>query len=180
MRKRNFLMFVTLLVLAGLMAACGGAAAPDPDASPAIYAAAIRQLYTVDHTFGEPPSWPTLYVVTQTDDSVGTLEEAQSPPQTLTESERESIAKALSDLPMEVVWVASRDEAPISDAVGLVDEGNAVIITLGNIHPQEDGSVQVPASLYCGMLCATGMTYVVEQVDGVWQVTGTTGPVWMS
>jgi len=35
-----------------------------------IYAAAIRQIYIVDHSFGEPPGWPLVYVVTTTHDSV--------------------------------------------------------------------------------------------------------------
>ena len=31
---------------------------------------AIRQVYTVDHSFGEPPGWPLVYLVDGTDDAV--------------------------------------------------------------------------------------------------------------
>lgn len=153
---------------------------PDETAYAEIYAAAIRQLYTVDHTFGDaPPNWPTIYVVSRTDDSVGggeaLTEGAELPAET-----QEAISAALSDLPAEIVWIASREEAPISDEDGTVGGGDAIIVTLGNVAVTDEDTVEVPASLYCGMLCATGMTYVIEQVDGTWQVTGTTGPVWIS
>lgn len=46
-----------------------------------------------------------------------------------------------------------------------------------------DGSgerVGVPASYWCGGLCGSGATHIVEFADGTWTVTGSTGPVWMS
>jgi hypothetical protein len=58
-------------------------------------------------------------------------------------------------------------------------DGGAVM-TLGNIHLQEDGSVLVSASVYFGRLAAGGRTYVVEQVKDMWQVTGDTGAQWIS
>lgn len=180
MRKRTFLLVGVVLLTAGLLAACAGAPTVDSPADEAtIYAAAVRQLYTVDHTFGDPPNWPTVYVVSTTDDTVGALQ-GEADPLTLPAETQQAIAEALSDLPTEIVWIGDRSEAPISDQDGTVDDGNAVIVTLGNFHPQMDGSVQLPASLYCGYLCGTGTTYVIEQVGGTWQVTGTTGPAWIS
>jgi hypothetical protein len=181
MKKNAILLAGIIVLLAGLLVACGEAPdAATPADEAAIYAAAIRQLYTVDHTFGQPPNWPTVYVISTTDDNIGTLTGEGSDPRTLSSETQQAITEALSDLPTEIVWIGDRSEAPISDQNGTVDYGDAIIITLGNIHPQDDGSVQLPASLYCGMLCATGMTYVLEQTDGTWQVTGTTGPVWIS
>ncbi len=157
-----------------------GAMGPDASEYAAIYAAAIRQLYTVDHTFGDAaPNWPTIYIASQTDDSVSG-EEALTEGMTLDAGTQDAIAEALADLPAEIVWVGTREDVPVSEEDGLVEGGEAVVVTLGNVHVTDEDTVEVPASLYCGMLCATGMTYVIEQVDGVWQVTGTTGPIWMS
>ena len=44
---------------------------PDEDDAVAIYAAVVRQLYTVDHTFGEPPNFPVIYLLSTTNDRVG-------------------------------------------------------------------------------------------------------------
>jgi hypothetical protein len=53
-------------------------------------------------------------------------------------------------------------------------------MTLGNIAEQPDGSLHTPGGITIGSLAAGGQTYVLEAVDGVWQVTGISGPVWMS
>jgi hypothetical protein len=37
--------------------------------------------------------------------------------------------------------------------------------------------VEVPASYWCGGLCAYGTTHVVEMIDGTWKVTGSAGPI---
>lgn len=59
-------------------------------------------------------------------------------------------------------------------------KGGGAIITLGNIHPQEDGSAQAAGSIYVANLGAGGTTYVLEKTDGVWEITGRTGVSWMS
>ena len=59
-------------------------------------------------------------------------------------------------------------------------EGEGIIISLGNIHAQDDGSVQLHFFMTCGGLCGIGKTYVLTQVDGAWQVTGSVGPEIMS
>jgi hypothetical protein len=92
---------------------------------------------------------------------------------------QDGIGDALADLPTQIVWVDDRDQVPMDEGRGAVADGGA-IVTLGNLRPQDDGSVQVSASIYVAMLAAGGQTYVVEQVNGVWEVTGTTGVIWMS
>lgn len=145
----------------------------------AIYAAVVRQLYTVDHTFGEPPNFPVLYLVWVTDDSAGDIGADDPAPQVIPEHIRAEVVAGLTDLPAELVWVGSFYAVPREGEWGAVAGGGAAV-TLGNIDPQEDGTVHVPASLYIAPLAATGLTYVLEQVEGVWQVTGTTGPMWIS
>lgn len=149
-----------------------------PEAA-AIYSAVVRQLYTQDHTFNEPPNWPRIYILTSTDDSVGgTGEPPNAAP--IEPAVQEAITAGLGDLPAEILWVPDWDAVPINPDNGAVDEGDGVIITLGNVYEQDDGSVHVAASLHCGGLCATGMTYILENTGAGWEITGTTGPAWMS
>jgi hypothetical protein len=61
-----------------------------------------------------------------------------------------------------------------------VENGKGAIITFGNIHAQPDGTVHVSSSLYFANLGASGKTYILSKVDGVWKVTGKTGVEWKS
>ncbi len=142
-----------------------------------IYAQVVRQLYTVDHTFGQPPLFPLVYLLRQTDDSVG-APGAPANGQTIFPGDQQRILSLLADLPARFVWVDSRDDVPL-DTVGVVQEGGAMI-TLGNISQQLDGSLHTPAGIYIGSLAAGGQTYVLQVVDGAWQITGVSGPVWIS
>lgn len=159
--------------------------APDgPDALPEdeqaqIYAAVIRQLYTVDHTFDQAPNFPVVYLVRSTQDGVGDPDAPRSDSQVLPEALQGAITVSLADLPAKLVWVDDRAEVPLDDRTGAVS-GGGVIVTVGNIHLDEDGRASVSASLYFANLGAGGRTYVLEQVDGTWQVTGDTGVQWIS
>ena len=177
-----------LLALLLLMAAAGCTATGDTndDPNPAdtnddaqIYAAAIRQVYNVDHSFGESPGWPLVYVVTTTDD-LAMVDAPTAPSQKLPADLQEAITAELADEPFELIWIEALDNAPIDPANGHIAEGDGIIITLGNIHPQDDGSVQLPFFMTCGSLCGIGKTYVLNRVDGVWQITGSVGPEIMS
>lgn len=143
-----------------------------------IYAAVIRQLYKVDHPFGEPPSFPVVYVVYNTMDSIGDPDAPGSGSQVIPESLRAAVTDRLADLPADVIWVSNRDEIPLSDDGSV--QGGGVIVTVGNIHPGETVSALVSASLYIASLAATGKTYILEKQGGRWQVTGDTGFQWIS
>jgi len=151
----------------------------DNQAKAAIYAAVVRQLYTVDHTFGEPPNFPIIYLVEATDDSVGDPDAPKTESNLLLGSIQEAITDALEDLPAEFVWVSGSSEVPRDSNTGVV-EGNGAIITLGNVHFQKDESALVSASIFIANLAAGGLTYIVERIDGVWQVVGDTGVRWIS
>jgi hypothetical protein len=142
-----------------------------------IYALVVRQLYTVDHTFGQAPLFPVVYLLRQTDDSVS-ASGAPSNSQTIFPGDQQRIVSLLADLPADFVWVDSRDDVPM-DSIGVVTDGGAMM-TLGNIAEQPDGSLHTPGGITIGSLAAGGQTYVLEAVDGVWQITGISGPVWMS
>lgn len=149
-----------------------------PEDQAQIYSAVIRQLYEVDHTFGESPNFPAVYIVYNTMDSIGDPDAPRSDSRVLGESLRTSIADGLAGLPAEFIWVGDRDGVPLKND-GSVQNGGA-IVTLGNIHPGEDNFVLVSASLYIASLAATGKTYILEELDDGWQITGDTGVQWIS
>ncbi len=165
----------TLLVVIG--AGCSTPAEAKSEAD--IYATVVRQLYTVDHGFGEPPNFPIIYLVEATDDGMGDPDAPQTESNVLLSSVQVAILAALDDLPTEFVWVGNFNEVPLDSNTGVV-EGNGAIITLGNIHFQEDESALVSASIYFANLGAVGLTYIVESIDGAWQVVGDTGVRWMA
>jgi hypothetical protein len=168
-------------LLLGLLAlvACDARTALSDASRVEIYAAVVRRIYTQDDTFGGTLQPPTLYLVRTTDDSVGDPDAGRSEPERLPEAVQSGVSQALADMPTRIVWVDERDQVPLNPNTNAVIDGGA-IITLGNVHPQDDGSAHVAGSIYVAMLAAGGRTYVVEQVDGAWEVTGTTGVIWMS
>jgi ABC-2 type transport system permease protein len=145
-----------------------------------VYSAVINRIYTVDHTFGnQPPNWPVLYLVQTTDDGVGDPNTPKEAPLTFDDQLKAEISATVSDLPAEIVWVATSVEVGKDPQSGTV-LNNGAVITLGNIHMQPDGTVHVPASVYFSSLGAGGKTYVLTLIDGVWTITGTTGVEWIS
>ena len=168
-------------MFAGILVSCSTPepALTDDEVEAGIYAAVVHRLYMVDHTFGEPPNFPVVYIVRATDDSVGDPSIRDLGSSVLTESVQALIVAALSDLPAEFRWVDKFADVPIDSGTGAV-QGNGAVITLGNIHFQEDESALVSAKIYIANLAAGGLTYVVKEVDGVWKVTGDTGVHWIS
>jgi len=183
MKATTFLLaLLYLLGVTGCTAADESTGDPGPSDSgddAQIYAAAIRQIYTVDHSFGQPPGWPLVYVVNSTDDAVMSYAPA-APSQDLAPELLAAIQTELVDEPFELIWIDNVDEAPIDLSNGQVAEGEGIIITLGNIHPQNDGTIQMSFFMTCGGLCGIGKIYIMSQVDGAWQVTGSVGPEIMS
>jgi hypothetical protein len=170
---------LVLLIIATAGCARDESAPPGEEDTAAIYAAVIRQIYNEDDTFGGTLQPPTLYILGATDDSVGDPESRETNAAVIPGPVRESVTALLTDLPAELVWVETRDEAPLEPDTGAIADGGA-LITLGNVAPQGDGSVHVAASIYVASLAAGGQTYVLEEVDGAWTITGTTGVEWIS
>ena len=144
-----------------------------------VYAAIVRRIYTVDHTFGnQPPNWPVIYLVRSTDDSVGDPNTPQKAPVLLDETLQEAIINDLADLPTEIRWVDSSEEVSKDPQTGQAAD-NGAIITFGNLHLQRDNSLQVPASLYFSSLGGAGKTYILQFSEQVWNITGATGVEWI-
>jgi len=143
-----------------------------------IYAAVIRQVYTIDHTFGvgNSPNFPVIYLPQATDDISFDPDSTQSRSEVLSKSLRDTVISRLDDLPAEFIWITDKKEVILSDSSVM---GHGAIITLGNIYSQKDGSVKVNASIYIANLGGGGFYYVLEQIDNEWKITGK-GMRWIS
>ncbi len=149
---------------------------PTADADPAaaaIYAAVVRALLGTDLGFAEPPQWTALYIFDTTDDRVSGLPGAEMNAAPIDPALQAEVTAALSDLPQTVEWVRTWDELDVN-AAGDIDEGQGVVITLGNIYDRAgEDAAEVAAALTCGGMCGTGVLYAVADSGGGWQVTGT-------
>ncbi len=83
------------------------------------------------------------------------------------------VAKQLDDLPAVLQWVDDPIVVPWDKQTMRIAE-NGVLLRLGNIH-QHGQQVLVSGNLEAGALIAGGRTYILENQDDVWQITGTTG-----
>jgi hypothetical protein len=143
----------------------------------AVYATVIERIYTVDDTFGGELKPAQLYLLSQTDDTIGGPDIDPMPSAMVDEAAQQAILGELSDLPTQLMWVDDRADVPMTPEGGV--EGDGAIITLGNIHPQDDGTLMVPGSIFIGNLAAGGQTFILTPTDAGWTITGTTGE-WVS
>jgi len=181
-----------ILILAGALTGCDSSSTTDAlsgrrsdestgmreHPSVAVYAAVVRQLVTVDHTFGEGTSpFRRIYIIG------GVVEGAaqarvrrRGPDRPFTADVKKGMLRALADLP-EVEFVAN--PARVLDERGgctRVRSGGA-LISLGPISRRPDGKATVPTGLFFACLGGQWLTYVLERTDSGWRIVGTTGPV---
>jgi len=146
-----------------------------------IYAAVIRQLVTIDHTFGQAdPGFGVVYVIN------GPVERADDPSRPIGEVKAhrpfgsrvvKGLRAALDDLP-DVTFVEDRSAVVAGEAPGhVINDG--VLLTLGPIRGGAT-RVEVGNSLWISGLAGQWLTYVLERKSGTWEVAGTTGPVAIS
>lgn len=167
-----------LLLSLILLSACSLASAQNQTDEAAIYSTVIRRIYTQDDTFGGMFQAPTIFILQHTDDTTGDPDSERTDSKFIPAAVQDAIADALVDLPTQVIWIADPADVTLDQETGAVADGGA-IVTLGNIHIQDDGSVLVSGSIYVAFLAGGGQTYIVEQISGIWEVTGNTGLVWM-
>lgn len=150
----------------------------EPDPSAEIVAAALRQLVTKNHTYGEgPPPFTEYLVQSHLDPQAGNPNETERPSsRSLTDAERSAIEASLAPLgPVRFIDDASKWR---TDDLRPVVEG-AVILGVGEPVITRDTAL-VAVSLWCGGLCGTWLTYRVHLVGGHWEVAGTEGPIAIS
>jgi hypothetical protein len=169
---------ILIILLLMSLAACTAVSKPTAINEAEVYTAVINQIYTVDDTFGGTLQPPIVYLISETDDSVGDPNIEQQPAQMIDEATQDAIVAGLAELPADIVWVNGRSEVPVTEDGSV--EGDGVIITLGNIHPQIGGTLHVSGSIYVANLAAGGQTFVLEQTESGWVVNGTTGVQWIS
>ncbi|MEJ2710404.1 MAG: hypothetical protein P8074_22525, partial [Anaerolineales bacterium] len=137
-----------------------------------IYAAVVQDVLDRQGSFEETSTEkPRVFLLGQTDDSTGDTEAPVMESKSLSKDIQTAVTDLLNDIPYTFRWV------DVPDLV--IDENQKVaggqgLITLGNVHMQGDGTALVSASFYFSPSSASGRTYILEQSQGVWQVTGTT------
>ncbi|MFN2227647.1 MAG: ABC transporter permease [Anaerolineae bacterium] len=129
-----------------------------------VYATVIRHILDRGQALAPLPEPLTLYLWPSTVDGLVLNEAPYAPSRLIGDEEQEAVLAALGDdLAANVAWDMPHRE-----------DGGA-IVTLGNLHLQEDGSMIVSATLYTEELGSVGQVYVLELVDGVWQVQAEDG-----
>jgi hypothetical protein len=124
--------------------------------------------------------YTSLYAPFEAQTPAGLLDFYGAGPAVATPAEQRMMVECaqLADLPSELVWVDRLEDVPRGDYERVAGSGAAVQV--GAIVPQEDGTLQVPGSIFIAPLAAGGQTYILQFVDGKWKITGKAGPVWMS
>ena len=185
MRRIGFLLVGVALALA----ACGesaeteprtGSSGAEPEArTVAVYSAVVRQLVTEDHTFGAGESpFDRVFIDTRIDEGAGDSDTRPRVGPRLSAEEQAAILHELADLPP-VEFVEDPDSVIVDkDACAVVKE-DGVLITLGPISGDSE-RVTVPNDMFFACLGAQWLTYVLEQAEGDWRITGTKGPIGIS
>lgn len=166
MRKLRGVLALVIVTLP--LVACW--ATPTPSTEPddiLIYQSVIRRLYAAaDPYFSRTSEKPMLYIIRPTPETTG--DPAKS--RVFSETVQPGINAALADLPTTIIWVDRFDQVSLEAATSAV-RGKGVIITLGNIHYENNAKALVFASTYYANLRASGKTYVVEKQAWVWTIT---------
>ena len=171
MRTKTLLLSLLLLLVATSCMVTGVTTNDDAQ----IYAAAIREIHSFEY------SRSLVYVITTTEDYT-IFDALTDSPKLLPAGLQEAITTELADEPYQLVWIEKFEDASFNpanwrDVEGWkIAEGDGMIITLGNIHPQDDGSVQLSFFMTCAQMCGIGKNFVLKQHNGVWRVTGSVGP----
>lgn len=172
----NQKLLITILVVVFLLAACSPSSTTDElNEEAQIYVAAIREVQTIEKYRS------LVYLIITTEDLAifdGTVTPAQPFPMDL----QEAITTELADETYEIIWIETFEDAPISpenwrETPGWkIADGDGMVITFGNIHHQDDGTVQLNFFMTCADMCGSGMNYVLTPNNGIWQVSGAVGP----
>ena len=150
----------------------------DEEPTAQMLAAAVLQLISKDHTFGQgPPPFTEYLIQANLDPFAGNVTgTGQQATRALTNAEQSAIEAVVSSFGP-VRWIEDPDEWRTSDLRPVIE--GAVILGVG--EPSVDDSTGlVPVSLWCGGRCGTWLTYRLDLVDDAWNVTGIEGPIAIS
>ncbi|MEA2517794.1 MAG: hypothetical protein QOG16_1632 [Actinomycetota bacterium] len=141
-----------------------------------IYAAVIESMVEDMNRF----PFKRLYVVDGPVEGAGDpMSGFQRSTDAFSEPMKQALVERLDGLPP-IGFIARAEEFQLgrNGMDGVKHHG--VIITLGPIRRRSATRFHVGHSQWCGGLCGEWATSVVENIDGKWEVTGTTGPVSIS
>lgn len=144
----------------------------DPPRRAEIYAAVIRQLVTVDHTFGNAqPRFRVVYVVDGVVPGAGSaLRDFFTPARPFGEDVTAGIRQQLEGKVPPIRFVADGEDALRRPIRAGAVRNRGVIISLGPIERKND-LVRVPNMLWCDAKCAQWRTYVLAEKGGRWVIT---------
>jgi hypothetical protein len=145
--------------------------APAPSSEALAYAAGVKYL-TRELVPGR--QWKVVYLLEHTCSDV-ISQSGSCDPRPIPAGLRHDLAIALR--PYAPVRFVS-DDAKIRDKQLQVINGG-VAVTLGRIELNGETG-RLPLAVQCGGLCGLGETLVLAKRAGVWTVTGSTGPSWIS
>ncbi|MDH5372791.1 MAG: hypothetical protein OEX97_07595 [Acidimicrobiia bacterium] len=168
-----------LLILTLIGTAC---ASFEPDSesddNAQVLAAAVLELITENHTFGDGPPPFTEYLIQSSFDPFAgnPTGETTTEVRQLTATERSAIESVVEPFGS-VRWIDDPAEWRTDDLTPTIE--GAAIIGVGEPTFDNDEAL-VPVSLWCGGLCGTWLTYRLANADQGWQVTGIEGPIAVS
>lgn len=144
--------------------------APDDANAAAILAASVKQILTVDHSFGvgSPPPFDDVRVAT----AIGGTSGAPLAPLQL-----ESIAAAVEATGATVEFTS--DPRALIDELFDANQPGVAVVTVSSVDVDGDRA-EVGMDLWCGSLCGVFLTYEAVLTDGAWTVTGPIGPIAVS
>jgi len=174
---RNVLVAAVLVVLA----ACANSEGPGMVAPGQVdtsrldpYEALIR-----NEVRSEPGAdWRTIFVLVPICANAGAPAEPKGCDDAFSAEEQTALVQRLSDLGAPLTFVTKLDHRTSMRI--MTGKERAIVLRLGPLAPQRDGSLHIPASYTCGGLCGSGSTHVLELQDGRWVVTGSAGGSWMA
>ena len=169
------------LAFSVLVAACGSEESTGGDPAsqtPEMMAAALVELITKDHHFGEgPPPFTEYLIQNRIDLSAGNATaSASGPARRLTDAEREAVEQAVTEYGV-VRWIDDPSDWVTPDLVPTIE--GAAILGVGEPVIETDTGL-VPVSMWCGGVCGIWLTYRLDLVDAVWVVTDIEGPIAVS
>ena len=181
-RRMSMRVISVVLVLVVLVSACGTDGSTSGDLvesqTPEMMAAALVELITENHGFGEGPSPFTVYLIQNRIDPSVVIVDAPTddPIRPLTDTEMRAIEDAVSEHGI-VRWIDDPAEwqtpnlTPSIDGAAILGVGEPVV---------EDQSGLVPVSMWCGGVCGTWLTYRLDLINKAWMVTDIEGPIAIS
>jgi hypothetical protein len=181
-RRTSMRVISVVLALFVLLSACGTEASTSGDLAesqtPEMMAAALVELITENHGFGEVPAPFTVYLIQNRIDPSAMIVDAPTDDsiRPLTDAEMRAIEDAVSQHAT-VRWIDDPAEWRTPDLAPSID--GAAILGVGE-PAVEDQSGLVPVSMWCGGLCGTWLTYRLDLINTAWVVTDIEGPIAIS